>query len=128
MTNREYHEAVAANNITADVIAKANEELAKLNQRNEKRQNTPSKTAVANEPIKATIVTYLTEHQGRHLAADIGTALGLTTAKASSLCGQLVKAGIVTEEKVKVPKMGTRSAYSIVPTDNAEDEGGETEN
>lgn len=118
MTNREYHEAIIRANISDEITAYARDEIAKLDKRNENRKNTPSKTAQANEPIKASIVNYLSEHEGRHLANAIANALGLTTAKASALCGQLVKANLIHEDKVKVAKVGIRSAYSAIPAEN----------
>ena len=55
MTNREFFNAVIANEITEEVIAKAHEEVAKLDKRNADRKDKPSKKSVENEPIKAKI-------------------------------------------------------------------------
>lgn len=118
MTMRKYHEAVAAiPNAPADVVAKAKAELAKMDAANAKRQSKPSKTSVANEPIKAAIVELLTTN-GAMVASAIGAALTngeveVSTSKASALCRQLVDAEILTVEDVKVKGKGSVKQYSI---------------
>jgi hypothetical protein len=84
---------------------------------NAKRQSKPSKTAVANEPIKADIVNLLTE-QGAMVASDIAKALStdevtISTSKASALCRQLVADEVLTVTDVKVKGKGTVKQYSI---------------
>ena len=121
MTNREYHKAIVRANISDEITAYARSEIAKLDNRNEKRKNTPSKTTIANEPIKAAIIKYLNENEGLKLASVIGNALGITSAKASTLCQQLAEVGDIKVCKVKVPKVGIRCAYSAVEHEDAED-------
>lgn len=117
MTNREFLEAVKANSITPEVVAYAIAAIEKLDAKNLKRASTPSKTAIANEPLKAQVLDFLGGRTSA-LASEIGEALGLTTAKASSLCTSLVKAGKVTVAEVKVPKVGKRNAYFLVVGDD----------
>ena len=118
MTMRKYHEAVAAiPNAPADVVAKAKAELAKMDTANANRKSKPSKTALANAPIKAAIVELLTAN-GAMVASAIGIELTtneaeVSTSKASALCGQLVKADVLMVEDIKVPKKGTVKQYSI---------------
>ena len=118
MTMRKYHEAVAAiPNAPADVVAKAKAELAKMDAANAKRQSKPSKTALANEPIKAAIVNLLTEN-GAMVASAIGAALTngeveVSTSKASALCRQLVEDGTLSVAEVKVKGKGSVKQYSI---------------
>ena len=118
MTLRMYHEAVMAlPNVPADIKAKAESEIAKMDAANAKRQSKPSKTAVANEPIKADIVNLLTE-QGAMVASDIAKALTteereVSTSKASALCRQLVTDGTLTVADVKVKGKGTVKQYSV---------------
>ena len=121
MTMRKYHEAVAAiPNAPAEVVAKAKAELAKMDTANENRKSKPSKTSVANEPIKAAIVELL-KSNGAMVASAIGAALSteenkISTSKASALCGQLVKAEVLAVEDVKIPKKGAVKQYSIATT------------
>ena len=118
MTMRKYHEAVLAlPNLPADVEAKAKSELAKLDAANAKRQSKPSKTAVANEPIKASIVE-LIKAQGAMVASAIATALTtpeaeVTTSKVSALCRQLVDDGVLTATEVKVKNKGKVKQYAL---------------
>ena len=113
MTNREFFEAVQNGTINADVQAHATAEIDKMNARNEKRATTPSKTAVANEPIKAQILTFLTEKNEQILTSVIGEAVGISTAKASALCKQLANDGKIVSEEVKVPKIGNHMVWKI---------------
>lgn len=123
MTMRKYHEAVAAiPNAPADVVAKAKAELAKLDAANAKRQSKPSKTAIANAPIKAAIVELLTA-KGAMVASAIGIELTtdeveVSTSKASALCRQLVDEGVLSVAEVKVKGKGSVKQYSIAtPTE-----------
>lgn len=112
MTQREFLTAVSNGNINDEIIDFAKAEIKKMDARNEKRKTTPSKTALANEPIKEEIVKALTE-RGTMCAADVGELVEITTQKASSLLRQLVEDGKVTSEDKKVPKKGSVKFYTI---------------
>ena len=114
MTNREFFEAVQNGIINADVQAHATAEIEKMNARNKKRATTPSKTAIANEPIKLKIIEFLTEKNEEILTNVIGEAVGISTAKASALCKQLAEDGKIVGEEKKVPKIGKRMVWNIV--------------
>jgi hypothetical protein len=113
MTNREFFEAIKNGTINEEVIEHATAEIDKMNARNEKRATTPSKTAVANEPIKAQILTFLTEKNEQILTSVVGEAVGISTAKASALLKQLADDGKIVGEEVKVPKIGKRMVWKI---------------
>lgn len=113
MTEREFLNSVISNNITEDTIKHAEDGIAKLNAKNAKRASTPSKTAIANEPIKAKIVEYLGQN-GSATASDLSSALEISTQKASALARQLVESGTLTVTEVKVPKKGTQKSYAKV--------------
>ena len=98
MTNREFYNAIISNAITEEVIAHAQNSLVKLDERNAKRANTPSKTAIANEPIKAKIVEVLTNEP--QTASEIASKVEISTQKASALLRQ-IEGLTVTEVKVK---------------------------
>lgn len=122
MTNREFFTAIASNeNLSAELVKFANEAIAKLDKRNASRSSKPSKTAIANEPIKASIVEYVTAHANA-LASDIAVACEISTQKASALCVQMVKDEILTVCEVKVPKKGKVKAYSLAVADKGTDE------
>ena len=111
MTNREFYTMVANGTLTEEVIAKANEEIAKLDARNAKRASKPSKKSLENEPIKAKIVEFLAD--GSHLASEIASGCEISTSKASALCRQLVESGSLTVCDVKVKGKGTQKSYSL---------------
>ena len=122
MTNREFFTAIASNaTLSAELVKFAKEAIVKLDKRNASRSSKPSKTAIANEPIKASIVEYVTAHANA-LASDIAVACEISTQKASALCVQMVKDNVLTVCEVKVPKKGKVKAYSLAITDKGADE------
>ena len=112
MTNREFLNAVIAGTVTEDVIAHAQAALEKMEATNEKRRNTPSKTAIENQPLIDTIVgTILTAEP--KTASDVAAELGVSVQKASALLRQIVADGKATVTDVKVAKKGTQKAYAL---------------
>lgn len=101
MTNREFYEFVIAGENTEEMRKHANKQIEKMNARNAKRSSQPSKRSQENEPIKAQIVETIGDGG---TAKTIGERVGITTQKASALCGQLVKNGIFTATDEKVDK------------------------
>ena len=125
MTNREFLTAIAnSTSLSSDLTEFATEQIAKMDARNEARKasSKPSKTAIANEPIKASIMEFLSKQSEPVIACVIGEGVNITTAKASSLLPQLVKSGKVVKSEVKIPKKGKVKGYSISMTDAAEAE------
>ena len=99
MTKREFFEAVMAlENVDAELVLFAENEINKMNERNAKRKSTPSKTAIANEPIKAQIAEVLTDTP--QSASEIAEKVGISTQKCSALLRQ-IEGLTVTEIKVK---------------------------
>lgn len=113
MTYREFYTAIAnSTNTSAELVEFAASAIEKLDAKNAKRASKPSKTAIANEPIKAAIASYLTG-KAPMPAAEIGVGCDITTQKASALCRQMVESGLLTVDTVKVPKKGEVKVYSI---------------
>lgn len=98
MTKREMYEAIVNGNVTEEVVTMAKNELVKMDNRNAKRRETPSKTAKENAPLKEKILEILTEVP--MTAKEVGEKMDLSTAKASALLGQIEGLN-VTEVKVK---------------------------
>ena len=118
MTEKEMLNYVVANVEDAEVVEKATAMLAAIAKRNEKRASTPSKTAIANEPLKASIVELLED--GGKFASEVAKSLEVSTQKASGLLVQLEKAGQVEATEVKVPKKGKAKFYTLKVETNAE--------
>lgn len=98
MTRREMFEAIVNGNITDEVVNMALHEIDKMDERNARRKNKPTKNALANEPIKAQILEVLTDTP--MVASAVAEAVGITTQKASALLRQ-IDGLTVTEVKVK---------------------------
>ena len=106
MTNREFFNAVISAEINDEVIAHATESLAKLDARNAKRAERPSKTQIANEPIIKAIAEVLSSEPMR--ASEIAEKCGISTQKASAL---VKKVEGVSVTDVKVKGKGKQKAY-----------------
>ena len=111
MTYREFYLAVSQANVDNELVEFSKMAIAKLDEKNAKRKSSPSKVAIANEPIKASIVELLAN--GEMVASDIAVALEISTQKASALCRQLVESGKLISTEIKVPKKGRVKAYSL---------------
>ena len=113
MTNREFFNAIIKANVNDELTKHATAELAKLDKRNAQRSSKPSKTQLANEPIKAHLLEILAVKP--MTASEIHDAdPSLSSSKISTLCGQLAKEGKVSIQEIKVPKVGKRNQYSLI--------------
>ena len=113
MTEREFlNKVLAIEGLSAELSEYANEGLAKLDARNDKRKNTQTKTQKENEGVMATIVETITA-RGAMVASDIGTALGISTQKASALCRLLTDNNTLKSEDIKVKGKGSVKQYSL---------------
>ena len=120
MTNRELYNAIINNTITAEVVAKAREEIAKLDARNLAKAEKPNKKQTENEPIAKAIVEALAN--GGMLGVDLATAIGQTTNKTNGVAGNLVKEGVLIKGKQKVKGKGEMTTYALAPTEETADE------
>lgn len=113
MTEREFlTKVLAIEGIATELSDYATEGIAKLDARNDKRKNTQTKAQKENEGVMTAIVNHLTAN-GADVASGIGTALGISTQKASALCKLLADGGKLTVADVKVKGKGTVKQYSI---------------
>jgi hypothetical protein len=113
MTNREFLTAIAKADVAQEIKDFAIDGISKLDHKNELRTSKPSKTAIANEPIKKAILGYLS-NKPRSITSDIAVGCGISTQKASALCGQMEKDKILNSAEVKIPKKGKVKAYELV--------------
>ena len=122
MTKREFLNAVITGKITEEEIAFAQKEIAALDARNAKRAATPSKTQLANKPLKAEILAKLKEINDFRTAGEVSSWFGLddegkpkvSVQKASSLLRQLVAGNELEQTEIKVPKKGKQKAYKAI--------------
>ena len=120
-TEREFYTKVlAAEGVSDEVKEYATKGIEKLNAKNEKRKGVQTKVQRENEGVKSAILEHLAG--GASVASAIGTALGISTQKASSLCTLLVKEGKVTVADVKVKGKGAVKQYTLVITEEDSEE------
>ena len=108
MTNREMLTEIVNGNLTDEVVAKATEELEKLDVRNAKRRETVSKKALENAPVIKAIKGVLSGTP--QTASEIAEKVEISTQKASALLKQID--GLAVSD-VKVKGKGTRKAYAL---------------
>jgi hypothetical protein len=116
-TNRMGYTAVIGGNITPEVIAWAQAELAKINAKNEKRKSEGIKEE--NKEVADAILVALAN--GQMLAVDLAVAIGQSVPKTNGVAGEMVKLGMLTKSKVKVKGKGDMTAYALPPTEDTED-------
>lgn len=112
MTTREFMEQIINSNLSAEITAYAEAEIAKLDAKNEKRRNTPTKAQLANEDLKVAVLEMLGNEA--KVASEIGKALEVSTQKASSLLQALEKEGKVKSADIKVKGKGSVKGYTLV--------------
>ena len=122
MTQREFFAGIVEGaTITAEQATFAVEAIKKLDDRNKKRADKPSKTAIENAPIKAKIAEFLKEKATYLPASLIAQGVEITTQKASALCRQLVETGTLVVEDIKVAKKGKVKGYALAPAPEGEE-------
>ena len=110
MTKRDFYTFVSEGTINEEVIEKANELIAKMDEENAKRKNRVSKKALENAPILEAIEGVLGDEP--KTATEIGSEVGISTQKASALLRKLVEDGKAVKEDVKVKGKGTQKGYT----------------
>ena len=108
MTQRDFYTAVVNANLNEEMTTFATEAIAKLDARNAKRAEKPSKTQIANEPIIKAISEVLTSEP--MLASKIAELCEISTQKASAL---VKKVEGVQSVDVKVKGKGTQKGYFL---------------
>ena len=131
MTNREFYNAIIAENatITAEMIEHANEALAKLDATAEKRKGKVSAKEQAKRDENAALAIKVASEilsteamTATDVAAALSEMLGeeVKVQKASYVCRKAVEMGLAAQTEVKIPKRGTNKAYTTVDMGDAE--------
>ena len=111
MTNREFYDAIINGTINDEIIAHAKDAVAKMDARNARRAEKPSKTAQANAPLIEEIKAILTTEP--QTASVVCEKVNVSVHKASALLRQIVEKGDAFVTDVKVPKKGKQKGYYI---------------
>lgn len=110
---REFLETITATEaIDGSLKDFAATELAKLDAKNARRKEIPSKTQIENEPIKTAILKLMADGTTR-FSNDVAEAIGISTSKASALLRQLVDENHLSVMDAKVPSKGIKKAYTL---------------
>ena len=123
MTNREFYKSIVAENavITEEMIAHANEALAKLDATAEKRKGKISAKEQAKRDENAALAAKVAAEiltteamTATDVAAVLSEMLGeeIKVQKASHICRKAVELGLAVQTEVKIPKRGTNKAYT----------------
>ena len=113
MTNREFFAAVASANLSDEMTAKAQELIASLDARNDKRKSADSKEKRETAERREKVLAFLKENSnGLFSRKEIAEATELTEGQVTSACTALVKAELVTKSETKVDKT-KKVVYSI---------------
>lgn len=102
-TQRNFLTDVINSNITEQVIAYAEERLAKLNEKNEKRKTETSANQLKNIQLGEDIVAFITEN-GVQTTTEIARKFGVSTQKIAPITNALAKEGKLTETTKTVDK------------------------
>lgn len=114
MTTREFYVAVASACADNDeLVTKANELIARLDAKNEKRKSIDSKAKKESANRRNAVLAFLAENEGSFSRDDVATATGLTVGQVTSACTALAKEGLVAKSEIKIDK-AKKVVYSIV--------------
>lgn len=114
MTQKEFLTKVIETVADEELKAYAEKALEKMAARLAARKEKMTPKQEANAALKEQILAYFTENPNTTLgAAAVGEMFEISTQKASPLLRQMVEAGALTVEDVKVTGKGTVKSYSL---------------
>ena len=114
MTQKEFLTKVIETVADEELKAYAEKALEKMAARLAARKDKMTPKQEANAALKEQILAYFTENPNTALgAAAVGEMFEISTQKASPLLRQMVEAGALTVEDVKVTGKGTIKSYSL---------------
>ena len=102
-TNRDFLTLVSNGTINDEVKAFAKEQIAKLDEKNEKRKAETSANQLKNIQLGEDIVAFVTEN-GAQTTSEIARQFGVSTQKIAPITNALAKEGKLTETTKTVDK------------------------
>lgn len=116
VTEMEFLTYLESCSLPQEYLDYVKERKAKIEERNEKRRNTPSKASVENAPILTAIYDTLTTKGCSMTASELAAAIGTSPNKVTYLCGVEVRNGRMSAAKIKsTAKSGGKiNAYSLL--------------
>ena len=114
MTTREFYTAVVEANVNEELTTKAQELIAALDAKNEKRKSTETKEKKEAEARKDAVLDFFYDHQQRPMTRDeIAAALGITPGQVTAACKPLLEERTITKAEAKIGK--SRKVVYIMP-------------
>lgn len=110
MTSREYFQSVLDAHISEEMDAASIKLIERLDAKNEKRKNTPTKDQVAAKERRDAVHSFLKEQSEPVTRDTIAEALNITPGQATAACKALAE--VVKKSEVKVGKT-RKVAYAI---------------
>ena len=105
MTSREFFVAVADANVSDELTAKANELIAALDAKNEKRKSSDSKEKLEAAARVEAVRTFLSAHAGNTFTRDeIAEAGNMTPAQVTAACKKLLADETIVKTEAKIDK------------------------
>lgn len=112
MTTREFYLAVAEAQVSEELTTKAQELIASLDAKNEKRKTTETKEKKEAASRRQAVLDFLKTAEEPTTRDTIAEALSITPGQATSACSALVRDGLVTKAEAKIDKK-SKTVYSI---------------
>lgn len=126
MTEREFLTGLNKETMNDAQKEYITERIAKLDERNVKRKNTPTKAQKENAETMKRILELVSE-KGAAVASEIGAILNTSTQKASALCKLLVDNKVLGVRDLKIKGKGSVKQYFVIESDNETDDSEDVE-
>lgn len=105
MTTREFYVAIAEAQVSDELTTKAQELIAALDSKNEKRKTTETKEKKEAAARRQAVLDFLCDHRGEPFTRDqIAEALSITPGQVTAACKPIVADGTVVKSEVKIDK------------------------
>lgn len=111
MTQRDFLTEVINGNLTDEVLDFAAEWKRKIEEKNAKRREQPSKTQLENAELEGKIRDFLFTTDDPLTTSEIAAQFDLSTQKIAPRMAAIVAAGEAKETTIKVEGKGKRKAY-----------------
>lgn len=122
MTQREFYNAIIEANLSEEITDFCKEAIVRLEMRKKARSAKPTKTQIENAAIKEKIIEFGSNRTTGFFAGDIAKEFELSIQKASGICTQMRKEGILKDIEVKVKGKGKLKQYSVYTTNETNEE------
>ena len=105
MTTREFYVAIAEAQVSDELTTKAQELIAALDSKNEKRKTTETKEKKEAAARRQAVLDFFCDHQGTPFTRDqVAEALGITPGQVTAACKSIVADGTVVKSEAKIDK------------------------